>query len=54
MNFWQEFSTAERQENVFFSTSGSQFVATEPAKINFFMTKMNFEYGVCISRGDNP
>ena len=34
MNFWREFLTAGRQENVFYSAAGSQFVANfGPAKI---------------------
>ena len=42
MNFWQEFSTAGRQENVFYSAAGSQFVATGPAEILKIGQKLTF------------
>ena len=51
----------EGRKNIFLSASRSQFVSIGSAifffnesKDNVFMAKMNFEYGFCISRGDNP
>ena len=50
MNFWREVAIAGGQEKYFYSPSGSQLVATGPAKIfenrpkiKVFMAKMNFE-----------
>ena len=42
MNFWQEFTVAGGQEKYFYSASGSQFVATGPAKILKIGKKLRF------------
>ena len=44
MNFWREFSIAGGQEKYFYSASGSQFVATGPAKFFKISQKIRF-YG---------
>ena len=50
----------EGRKNIFFSSSISQFVAKDLQNFgnrsldDVFIAKMKFEYGFCISRGDNP
>ena len=61
MKFWQEYFTAGRQGKCFLFSSWISICSKRTcknfdnwSKTNVFMSKMNFEKGFCISRGDNP
>ena len=61
MNFWREFLTVRRQGKSFQFGSWISICRNRTcknfenrSKTNVFMSKKNFEYGFCISRGDKP